>query len=168
MSNDTAVVADDATALQLALEEARLGMAAGNDPVGAVLVRDGRVIGRGHNHFLAQGDPTSHAEMEAYRDAARRLAATLPAHAVEDALTGCDMFTTAMPCPMCAGAIVRWQARRVVVSEDVTYTPAHTQTHMEDHGIAVETHRDAAVIALVEDWLARHPERLPAYGRAGT
>ncbi len=157
---------DDAGALALALEEARAGMAAGNDPVGAVLLRDGIVLGRGHNRFLAQGDPTSHAEMEAYRDAARRLAGTMPAHAIEDALTGADMVTTAMPCPMCAGAILRWRARRVIVSESETYAPGGTQAWMESHGIAVTVHRDGAVIALVEDWLAAHPERRPAYGQA--
>ena len=155
---------DDAGGLALALEEARAGMAAGNDPVGAVLVRDGALLGRGHNRFLAGGDPTSHAEMEAYRDAARRLRLTLPAHAVEDALHGCDVFTTALPCTMCAGAIARWQARRVIVSEAQTYSPARTRDYLEDHGIAVVLHREAGVIALVEDWLARHPERLPAYG----
>ena len=140
-------------------------MAAGNDPVGAVLVRDGIVLGSGHNRFLAGGDPTSHAEMEAYRDAAQRLRSTLPAHAIEDALAGCDVFTTALPCTMCAGAIVRWQARRVIVSETQTYSPARTQRYLEGYGIAVVVQRDAAVIALVEDWLARHPERRPAYGR---
>jgi len=156
---------DDAAACALALEQARIGMAAGNDPVGAVLVRDGIVIGRGHNRFLAQGDPASHAEIEAYRDAACALARSLPIHAVEAALAGCDVFTTALPCAMCAGAIVRWQARRVIVSEAETYSPADTQGYLEDHGIAVVLHRDAAVIALVEAWLADHPERLPAYGR---
>lgn len=155
---------DDAGALALALEEARAGMAAGNDPVGAVLMRDGVVLGRGHNRFLAEGDPTSHAEIEAYRDAARRLAGTMPTLAIEDALRGADMVTTAMPCPMCAGAILRWQAGRVLVSEGETYAPADTRAWMESHGIAVTVHRDAAVIALVEAWLARHPERRPAYG----
>lgn len=158
---------DDAGALALALEEARIGMAAGNDPVGAVLMRDGIVLGRGHNRFLAEGDPTSHAEMEAYRDAARRLAGTMPTLEVEDALRGADMVTTAMPCPMCAGAILRWEARRVLVSEGETYAPGGTQAWMENHGIAVTVHRDAAVIALVEAWLAEHPERRPAYGLPG-
>jgi cytosine/creatinine deaminase len=158
---------DDAGALALALEEARTGMAAGNDPVGAVLLRDGIVLGRGHNRFLAGGDPTSHAEMEAYRDAARRLAGTTPVHTIEDAIAGADMVTTAMPCPMCAGAILRWRARRVLVSEDQTYSPGGTRAWMERHGIAVEVRRDEAVIALVRAWLADHPERRPAYGLPG-
>lgn len=155
---------DDAGGLALALEEARTGMAAGNDPVGAVLVRNGLLVGRGHNRFLAGGDPASHAEMEAYRHAARRLRLTLPAHAVEDALHGCDVVTTALPCTMCAGAIVRWRARRVIVSEVQTYSPARTRDYLQDHGIAVVLHREADAIALVETWLARHPERLLAYG----
>lgn len=157
----------DAEAMALALQEARLGMAAGNDPVGAVLLRDGVVLGRGHNRFLAEGDPTSHAEMEAYRNAARHLGGRLAAHEIEVELAGCDVFTTAQPCTMCAGAIIRWQARRVVVSEAETYAPADTAACLEAHGIALEVHRDEAVIALVEAWLADHPERRVAYRLPG-
>ena len=153
-------------ALAAALAEARAGMAEGNDPVGAVLLRDGEPIGWGRNRFLAGGDPTSHAEMEAYCDAARRLGARLPREAVEAALEGCDIYTTAMPCPMCAGAIQRFRARRVIVSEVATYSPAATRDWLERHGIAVEVAGDAAAVALVEDYLARHPERLPDYRRA--
>lgn len=150
-------------ALALAREEARRGMAEGNDPVGAVLLRDAVLMGTGRNRFLASGDPTTHAEMEAYRDGARRLAARLPVHEVEPALAGCTVVTTALPCPMCAGAIIRWRASEVVVAESATYAPARTAALMEAHGIVVTLLDDRATVALVEDWLARHPERLPAY-----
>ena len=88
---------EDAQRMGLALEEARRAAAAGEVPVGAVVVLDGRVIGRGHNRVIAASDPTAHAEMQGIRDAARRLG-------TRD-LAGCEMYGTSRACPMCeAGA----------------------------------------------------------------
>jgi tRNA(adenine34) deaminase len=98
--------AEDARRMGLALEEARLGDAAGEVPVGAVVVLDGRVIGRGHNRVIAASDPTAHAEIVALRDAAQ---------AVENyRLAGADLYTTVEPCPMCCGAAVNARVTRVV------------------------------------------------------
>lgn len=82
-----------------ALKEAREGIANGEGgPFGAVVVRDGVIVGRGHNRVLARRDPTCHGEMEAIRDACARLG-------THD-LSGCEIHTTAEPCPMCLGAIL--------------------------------------------------------------
>jgi len=98
--------AEDARRMGLALEQARLGDAAGEVPVGAVVVLDGRVIGRGHNRVIAASDPTSHAEVVALRDAAQ---------AVRNyRLAGADLYTTVEPCPMCCGAAVHARVTRVV------------------------------------------------------
>jgi guanine deaminase len=67
-------------------------------PFGAVVVKDGKIIGRGHNRVLEKHDPTCHGEMEAIRDACN----TVGSHD----LTGCAIYTTAEPCPMCLGAIM--------------------------------------------------------------
>ncbi|WP_120076189.1 nucleoside deaminase [Aurantiacibacter odishensis] len=80
-------------ALQLAHEAA----AAGEVPVGAVVVKDGVVVGEGHNLTRTHRDPTAHAEMVAIRAAAEKLG--------DERLTGCDLYVTLEPCPMCAGAI---------------------------------------------------------------
>ncbi|MFB0611950.1 nucleoside deaminase [Aurantiacibacter poecillastricola] len=80
-------------ALQLANEAA----AAGEVPVGAVIVKDGKVVGEGHNLTRTNADPTAHAEMVAIRAAASALG--------DERLTGCDLYVTLEPCPMCAGAI---------------------------------------------------------------
>lgn len=64
-------------------------------PFGAVIVKDGKIVGRGHNRVLAKHDPTCHGEMEAIRDACKNLG-------THD-LTGCELYTTAEPCPMCLG-----------------------------------------------------------------
>jgi tRNA(adenine34) deaminase len=98
--------AEDARRMGLALEEARLGDAAGEVPVGAVVVLDGRVIGRGHNRVIAASDPTAHAEVVALRDAAQ---------AVRNyRLAGADLYTTVEPCPMCCGAALNARIARVV------------------------------------------------------
>jgi tRNA(adenine34) deaminase len=98
--------AEDARRMGLALEQARLGDAAGEVPVGAVVVLDGRVIGRGHNRVIAASDPTAHAEVVALRDAAQ---------AVRNyRLAGADLYTTVEPCPMCCGAAVHARVTRVV------------------------------------------------------
>ncbi|MDO4176251.1 MAG: tRNA adenosine(34) deaminase TadA [Bacillota bacterium] len=84
--------------MEEALKEARLAAAAGEVPVGAVIVRDGQVIARAHNMVEALKDPTAHAEMLAIRQAAEALGGWR--------LIGCQMYVTAEPCSMCAGAIV--------------------------------------------------------------
>jgi len=96
--------------MQAALAEAQAAWDIGEVPVGAVVVRDGRVIGRGHNQREQLADPTAHAEM---------LAITAAATEVGDwRLTGCTLYVTLEPCPMCAGAIVLARLDRVVYGTD--------------------------------------------------
>ncbi len=92
--------------MRLALQQAQLAAAAGEVPVGAVLVRDGVVIGTGFNHPIELHDPSAHAEMQALRAAAKE---------VENyRLPGCTMYVTLEPCPMCAGAMLHARLARVV------------------------------------------------------
>ncbi len=81
-----------------AIKEARIGIEKGNGgPFGAVIVKNGEIIGRGHNRVIAKNDPTAHAEIEAIRDACKNIN--------NFDLSGCEMYVTAKPCPMCFGAI---------------------------------------------------------------
>ena len=96
--------------MALALEEARTALAAGELPVGAVVVKDGAVVGRGRNTREAEHDPTGHAEIAAIRDAAKRLG--------DWRLTGCTLYVTLEPCPMCAGAISSARISRLVYGAD--------------------------------------------------
>ena len=89
-----------------ALVLARAAAARGEVPVGALVVRDGQVIGRGGNAPIAGSDPTAHAEIAALRDAARTIG--------NYRLTGCDLYTTLEPCAMCAGAIFHARIGRLV------------------------------------------------------
>ena len=100
-----AVTADEAW-MDEALALARAAGARGEVPVGAVVVRDGQVIGRGGNAPIAGNDPTAHAEIAALRDAARAVG--------NYRLVGCALYSTLEPCAMCAGAILHARIARVV------------------------------------------------------
>ena len=120
--------------MQAAFEQAQMGMDEGGIPVGSVIVKDGQVLGVGRNRFSQTGDPTTHAEMEAIRDAASRASEAELATLLEGAIC----CTTMMPCEMCSGAIMRFGITRVVVGENQPYIDAGTQPLLESQGIAVE------------------------------
>lgn len=85
--------------MKIAIEEAYDGINAGDGgPFGAVIVKDGKIIGRGHNRVVKNGDPTCHGEMEAIRDACKKMGTF--------DLSGSTIYTTGEPCPMCLGAIL--------------------------------------------------------------
>lgn len=105
--NDGAALADnDAAWMQLALEQARLALTVGEVPVGAVVIKDGQLVGSGFNRNLADRDPTAHAEIVALRKAA----ACLGNHR----LPGCTLVCTIEPCAMCAGAMIHARISRLV------------------------------------------------------
>ncbi len=97
---------DDAEFMGLALEEARRAAGEGEVPVGAVVVLDDRVIGRGHNEPVAAMDPTAHAEVLALRRAAQEVK--------NYRLPGAVLYATVEPCPMCCGAVLHARLARVV------------------------------------------------------
>jgi tRNA(adenine34) deaminase len=97
---------DDQHWMTQALAEARRAAELGDVPIGAVVVRDGEVVGRGHNRREVDGDPLAHAEMLALREAAGRVLGWR--------LSGCTLYATLEPCPMCAGALVASRVDRLV------------------------------------------------------
>lgn len=97
---------DDAAWMEQALEQARLAAQAGEVPVGALVIKDGEIIGKGHNRNLLDHDPTAHAEIVALRDAAK--------HVGNHRLGGCIVYATIEPCAMCAGALIHARVARLV------------------------------------------------------
>ena len=92
--------------MKIAIDEARTGITAGHGgPFGCVIVKDGKVVGRGHNEVIKQNDPTCHGEVMAIRDACKNLGTY--------DLSGCELYTTAEPCPMCRGAVMWSNIRKV-------------------------------------------------------
>ena len=93
-------------AMENAIQEAYDGIKAGDGgPFGAVVVKDGNIVGRGHNRVIKNQDATCHGELEAIRDACRNLGTF--------DLSGCEIYTTSEPCPMCLGAILWANINRV-------------------------------------------------------
>ena len=108
---------DDEYFMREALSMARSAECLGEVPVGAIVVRDGQIVGRGFNSPIGESDPTAHAEIAALRDAAR--------HLENYRLPGCELFVTLEPCAMCAGAILHSRISRVVYGARDLKTGVH-------------------------------------------
>ncbi|MBI2189762.1 MAG: nucleoside deaminase [Acidobacteria bacterium] len=106
--------------MQAALEQARLGLAAGEVPIGAVLVIEGRIVARGYNQPIASVDPTAHAEILVLREAARVVG--------NYRLTEASVYVTVEPCLMCVGAFVHARVREVVYGATEPKTGALVST----------------------------------------
>ncbi len=96
--------------MEEALREAQKAQALGEVPVGAVVVAQGQLVGRGCNRPIAEADPTAHAEIIALREAARAMN--------NYRLSECEMFVTIEPCAMCAGAVIQARIKRLVYGAD--------------------------------------------------
>ncbi len=132
--------------LAAALQEARLGLSEGGIPIGAVLVHQRQIIGRGHNRRIQKGSAILHAEMDCLENAGR-----LTASIYRD----CTMYSTLSPCPMCSGAIVLYQIPRVVAGENRTFLGA--EDYLRGLGIEVEVVQDPDCIALMRGFIEMHP-----------
>jgi tRNA(adenine34) deaminase len=102
--------ASDEVWMEEALRAARRALEAGEIPVGAVVVCDGTIVGRGRNRNIADSDPTAHAEIIALREAGVNIG--------NHRLGGCELFATIEPCAMCAGALVHARIRRLIYGAD--------------------------------------------------
>lgn len=111
--------------MRVALELAAEGEQEGEVPVGAVVVLNGAVIGRGHNRPIAARDPTAHAEIVALRAAATATGT--------HRLDGCDLYVTMEPCAMCAGAIVTARIRRLIFgTRDIRFGAVRSKFRIAD------------------------------------
>lgn len=138
---------EDDRFLAAAIAEARAGRIEGGIPIGAVLVYQGRVIGRGHNRRVQQGSAVLHAEMDALEHAGR-----LPPAVYRDA----TLYTTLSPCAMCSGAVLLYGIPRVVIGENRTFVGE--EALLRARGVTVDVRQDATCIALMQEFVAAHPE----------
>ena len=110
--------------MEIAVQEAKLGLGEGGIPIGAVLVQDGRIIGRGHNKRVQDDNPVMHAETDCLRSAGR-----------VGTYKTTTLYSTLIPCYFCAGAAVQFGIPKVVVGEADTFAGA--REFMESHGIEI-------------------------------
>ena len=141
----------DPVFMQVALELAAQAAAADEVPVGAVVVRDGTIIGRGYNQPIAGADPTAHAEIMAMRAASQTLG--------NYRLTHCDLYVTLEPCVMCAGAIMHARIRRVIFGARDPKTGAcgsaidlFAQSHLNHHAVISGGLLAAESVALLQQF----------------
>ena len=131
--------------LAAAVAEAQQGRSEGGIPIGAVLVHDGRIIGRGHNRRVQQGSAVLHGEMDALERAGRR-----PASTYRDSV----IYTTLSPCAMCSGAILLYGIRHVVVGENQTFLGE--EALLRARGVLVEVVQDERCIRMMEQFIREH------------
>lgn len=130
-----------------ALAEARLGLAEGGIPIGAVLVHRGKILGRGHNRRVQQGSAILHGEMAALENAGRQ-----PAWIYREA----TLYTTLSPCAMCSGAILLYGIPRVVIGENRTFLGE--EALLRQRGVALVVLDDPDCIALMQAFIAARPQ----------
>jgi len=131
--------------MQVAIDEARSGLNSGGIPIGSVLVRDDNIIGKGHNLRVQQDDPMAHAEISCLRDAGR-------VGSYRDSI----LYSTLMPCYLCAGAVVQFGIKKVIVGESRTFSGA--REFMESHGVEVVDLDLDECVAMMDDFISKDPE----------
>ncbi len=143
----------DTDYMQQALDLAAQAAAAGEVPVGAVVVHAGQVVGRGFNQPISCADPTAHAEIMALRDAGRALG--------NYRLVDCDLYVTLEPCVMCSGAIMHARIRRVVFGAPDLKTGAcgsvvdlFAETRLNHHTTVTAGVRAPEAVALLQNFFA--------------
>jgi len=130
--------------LQTAIEEARLGLAEGGIPIGAALYdREGRLLGRGHNRRVQQGDPSAHGETDAFRNAGRQ-------RSYRDKI----MVTTLAPCWYCSGLIRQFGIGAVVVGESANFRGGIDW--LQENGIEVIDLQSSECIAMLGKYIAEN------------
>ena len=138
---------DDQRFMAAALAQAKAGLDEDGIPIGAVLVVDGEIVGRGRNRRMQQGDPILHGEMDCLRDAGR-----LPAADYRRA----TMYTTLSPCDMCSGAVLLYGIPRLVLAENRTFVGA--EELLRSRGVEVHNLDLDEAVGLMKVFIERHPD----------
>jgi cytosine/creatinine deaminase len=137
---------DVADMLDVAVEEARAGLAEGGIPIGAALFGpDGTLWGRGHNRRVQDGDPSMHGETSAFRNAGRRRS-----------YRGSTMVTTLSPCWYCSGLVRQFGISRVLIGEATTFSGGHDW--LAEHCVEITIVDDPTCVELMTRFIAEHPD----------
>jgi cytosine deaminase len=131
--------------MQLAIQEAKEGLAEGGIPIGSVLVKDGQLVAKGRNKRVQELNPILHGEMDCLNNAGRI-----------GNYKNTVIYSTLMPCYMCAGTIVQFKIPKVMVGESKTFDGA--RDFMESHGVEVIDLNNAECIEMMENFILEKPE----------
>ena len=127
-----------------AIEEATRGLMEGGIPIGSILIRNGKILGRGRNRRVQNGDPLAHAEIECIRNAGRT-----------GSYSGTILFSTLMPCYLCSGAIVQFGIEKIIIGESRTFKG--DKEFLKDHWVTVEDWDMDECIELMKEFIKKNP-----------
>ena len=130
--------------MKAAIAEAKTGLSEGGIPIGSVLVKGGEIIGRGHNRRVQYDDPIIHAEIDCLRNAGRI-----------GSYRGTTLYSTLMPCYLCAGAVVQFGIKKVVAGESVNFEGA--QSFIESKGVEVVDLHLSECIEMMAEFIRVYP-----------
>jgi creatinine deaminase len=133
--------------MKAAIEEARKGLVEGGIPIGAVLVIDGKIVGRGHNRRVQKGSAVLHAEMDCLENAGRLRAGDYRRSV---------LYSTLSPCDMCSGAVLLYKIPKVVIGENQTFQGP--EEYLRSRGVELVILNDAECIQIMRDFIAAKPE----------
>ena len=133
--------------LEAAIEEARKGLSAGGIPIGAVLVIDGDIVGRGHNQRVQNGSAVLHAEIDCLENAGRLSAADYERSV---------LYSTLSPCDMCSGAVLLYKIPKVVIGENRTFHGP--EDYLRSRGVDLEIIDDGECAELMTDFIRDNPD----------
>jgi cytosine/creatinine deaminase len=133
--------------LQAAYEEAEKGLAEGGIPIGAVLVIDGEIVGRGHNKRVQKSSPVLHAEIDCFENAGRLKAVDYQKS---------TLYSTLSPCDMCSGAALLYKIPKVVIGENKTFQGP--ESYLRERGVDLEIINSPECITLMEKFIKDKPE----------
>jgi cytosine deaminase len=131
--------------MQLAIDEALQGLQEGGIPIGSVLTRHGKLIAKGHNKRVQEKNPILHGEMDCLNNAGR-------IGSYKDTV----IYSTLMPCYMCAGTIVQFKIKKVIVGESKTFSGA--REFMESHGVEVIDLNLPECVEMMKDFIEKNPD----------
>ena len=130
--------------MRAAIDEARKGLREGGIPIGSVLVKEGKLVACGHNKRVQENNPILHGEMDCLNNAGRI-----------GSYKGTTIYSTLMPCYMCAGTIVQFGIKKVIVGESVTFSGA--RDFMESHGVEVIDLHNEECIEMMQTFIKNNP-----------
>ena len=130
--------------MRAAIDEAKIGLSQHGIPIGSVLVKDGKIVGRGHNKRVQDNDPITHAEIDCLRNAGR-----------VGSYKGTTLYSTLMPCYLCAGAVVQFGIKKVYAGESATFPGA--KAFMESHGVEVIDFNNDECIQMMNSFIETNP-----------
>lgn len=130
--------------MRMAIDEARKGLNEGGIPIGSVLIKNGLLVAKGHNKRVQEKNPILHGEMDCLNNAGRI-----------GSYKNTIIYSTLMPCYMCAGTIVQFKIPKVIVGESKTFNGA--RDFMESHGVEVIDLNNQECINMMEDFITKNP-----------